>query len=328
MPAERAQPQPWGLPPVGEIRLGYDVVDVFTDRAFAGNPLAVVYGAESLSGQQMLAMAMEFNLSETVFPVSLTAADREAGADYRVRIFTPGGEIPFAGHPTIGTAWALRSRGDIVGTEVTQACGAGHIGVRLGSDPSGDVELTAVPRDHARSLSAEEVEAVVPLVGLEPGDAVGTAYVAGCGLSWLYLPVAADALPRARPSSTRLSDVGVDLSGLQDPIDGIDVYAMACDAPGPEGELAVCSRVFVPGLGIAEDPATGSAAVGLGLALVAAGLAAPEGETRYRIEQGVDMGRPSLLNARVHAVGGVATMARVGGSVVPVASGTIATPRP
>ncbi len=94
-------------------RLRYEVVDVFAERRYAGNPLAVVYGADALETAQLHALAMEFNLSETAFPVALTDEDRAAGADYRVRIFTPGGEIPFAGHPTVGTAWSLRSSGVI-----------------------------------------------------------------------------------------------------------------------------------------------------------------------------------------------------------------------
>lgn len=307
-------------------RLTYDVVDVFTDRAFAGNPLAVVYGAEDLTGEQMLALASEFNLSETTFPVPLTAADRAAGVDYRLRIFTPGGEIPFAGHPTIGTAWALQSRGELVGPAVTQACGAGLISVRLGSDPSDLIELSAAPRDHARMLTDSEVEAVAPLVGLSVEDIAGPAYLAGCGLTWLFLRVGTEALPRARPSSTRLADVALDQSGLQDPMDGIDAYALAPAGLRGDDRLHIFSRVFVPGLGISEDPATGSAAVGLGLALVAAGLAAPEGETSYLIEQGVEMGRPSLLAAKVEASHGVATRAHVAGQVVAIASGTIAVP--
>jgi trans-2,3-dihydro-3-hydroxyanthranilate isomerase len=326
MPADHSQTERWERVRNDERRLSYDVVDVFTDRAFAGNPLAVVYGADDLSGDQMLAVATEFNLSETTFPVPLTASDRAAGADYRLRIFTPGGEIPFAGHPTIGSAWALRVRGDIDGEEVTQACGAGMIAVRLGAAPTDPVELRAAARDAARMLTAAEVEAVVPLVGLKVADVAGPAYLAGCGLSWLYLRVRPEAVPRARPSGVRLADVAVDQSGLMDPIDGIDVYALAPDGSDATSGLQIFSRVFVPGFGIPEDPATGSAAVGLGLALVASGLAAPEGQTPYRIEQGVEMGRPSVLAARVEAAGGTGTEAYVAGEVVPIASGTIAVP--
>ena len=310
-------------------RLDYEVVDVFTAHPFAGNPLAVVYGADELSSEQMLALATEFNLSETTFPLALTPADEAAGADYRLRIFTPGGEVPFAGHPTLGTAWALRARGDLGDGDVTQACGSGLIRVRLPSDRSRAVELSAAPRDAARELSPTEVAAAVGLVGLTVDDIAGPAHLAGCGLTWLYLRVSAEAVSRARPSGVRLAEVAIDRSGLTDPLDGVDVYAVA---PGStrvvDDGLHIFSRVFVPGFGIAEDPATGSAAVGLGLVLVAAGLASAEGQTSYRIEQGVEMGRPSLLSGRVDAAGGVARLAHVAGHVVPVAAGTIAVPAP
>ncbi|MFY9913255.1 MAG: PhzF family phenazine biosynthesis protein, partial [Nocardioidaceae bacterium] len=257
-------------------RLRYEVVDVFAERRYAGNPLAVVYGADALETAQLHALAMEFNLSETAFPVALTDEDRAAGADYRVRIFTPGGEIPFAGHPTVGTAWSLRSSGVIEPGARRQACGAGLIGVQVPADPDADVELTALPRDHARRLSRDDTAELAELVGLGVDDVVGDAYAAGCGLSWLYLRVRPDAVGRSRPGSRQVSETSVDLSFLQDPFDGIDVYA-AEPAGGAGGSVSIRSRVYVPGFGIPEDPATGSAAAGLGLVLVASGLAAGEG---------------------------------------------------
>jgi trans-2,3-dihydro-3-hydroxyanthranilate isomerase len=326
MPAAGTEPASSNGVATASTRLEYEVVDVFTAHAFAGNPLAVVYGGDDLTTQQMLAMATEFNLSETAFPVALTAVDRSAGADYRLRIFTPGGEIPFAGHPTLGSAWALHQRGAVAAGGVVQACAAGLIRVRLPSEPDGPVELSAAPRDAARQLSEVDIADVVPLVALDAEDVAGPAYIAGCGLTWLYLQVSPEAVARARPSSVRLSEVGLDQTGLTDPMDGIDVFALDPASPDATGALSISSRVFVPGFGIPEDPATGSAAVGLGLALVAAGHARPDGETWYRIEQGVQMGRPSLLVGRVDATAGVATRAHVCGHVVPVAAGTIAVP--
>src|SRR5215212_7873934 len=126
-----------------DIRLGYDIVDVFTDRPFAGNQLAVVHGADELTTEQCLAIAREFNFSETTFP-SATVTD---GREYATRIFTPGGEIPFAGHPTLGTASVLRSRGLLTSDDTVQDCAAGRVGVRFGGDGGdGDdmVELSAV----------------------------------------------------------------------------------------------------------------------------------------------------------------------------------------
>jgi trans-2,3-dihydro-3-hydroxyanthranilate isomerase len=150
------------------VQLSYDVVDVFTDQAYAGNPLAVVYGAERLSTAQLNAIAREFNLSETTFPLPLTAADRSAGADYRVRIFTPGDEVPFAGHPTLGTAWALRERGLLQSGRRLQSCPAGLVGVSVPTDPTGAVELSAPPGDAARSLPENDAGQLAELVGLAP----------------------------------------------------------------------------------------------------------------------------------------------------------------
>jgi trans-2,3-dihydro-3-hydroxyanthranilate isomerase len=295
--------------------LTFDVVDVFTDRPFAGNQLAVVHGAEELSTAQCLAIAQEFNFSETTFPAAVE------GSSYSTRIFTPGSEIPFAGHPTLGTAWVLRERGLLTADEVVQHCGAGEIGVRFMAD--GAVELTATPRDVAGPLNEELTAALLEDVGLSPSDLAGSAWVAGTGLSFVHLPVIEDAVSRARPSFTPLSEY-VDrfdaVGRTRDPIEGVNLHHVAGEAP----ELTVRSRVFVPGLGVAEDPATGSAAAGLGIALVATGRL-PEGG-RYTITQGVEMGRPSRLLGRVEVADGVATRCHVAGHVQKVASGRIAVP--
>jgi trans-2,3-dihydro-3-hydroxyanthranilate isomerase len=303
-------------------RLEYEIVDVFADSAFAGNPLAIVYGADGLDDSQLQAIATEFNLSETTFPAEPAEDDRAAGADYRVRIFTPATEIPFAGHPTIGTAWALARRGLVAPGERGQACGAGVIGLRIPDDESAPVSLSASPGDHARQLSADEAAELASLVSLSVEDVAGPAYAAGCGLTWTYLPVQSHALPRARAVGRTLAETGIDLSALRDPVDGIDVYVVDADAPA----VSVRSRCFVPGFGIPEDPATGSAAAGLGLVLVASGVAAADGDTSYEIEQGVDMGRPSRISGRVEAAAGVATRVHVSGTVVSIARGAIRIP--
>ena len=160
-------------------------------------------------------------------------------------------------------------------------------------------------------------------IGMTAGDLVGDAVVAGCGLSFVHLPVSGAALTRAHVRRESMS--AVDLAGhvLQDPLIGLNVFAVADDS----GEvLSVRSRVFVPGPSMPEDPATGSAAVGLGVALVATGVAAPDGLTRYEIEQGVELGRPSYLSGRVEASAGVATRCWVAGQVVPIGGGRIAIP--
>ncbi|MGI9156752.1 MAG: PhzF family phenazine biosynthesis protein [Marmoricola sp.] len=316
--------------------LQYDVVDVFAERPFTGNQLAVVHGTEGLSDAQLLAIAREFSFSETTFP---GPADE---ASYPVRIFTPGGEIPFAGHPTLGAAWVLRARGLVPAGELTQVCGAGEIGVRFASDEPEDlVELTATPRDLAGPLPDQAVAALLVDLGLSADDRAGDAWVAGAGLDFVHLPVTPDAIRRARPARASIGVLaearaqravswgGVsDLAGgldLTAPLEGVNLFAPA-ETGGSGPTLTVQARVFVPGLSVAEDPATGSAAAGLGIALVAMGLL-PDGGA-YEISQGVEMGRPSRLFGRVEVAFGVASRVHVAGQVFPVARGTIAVPRP
>lgn len=292
------------------MRLRYDIVDVFTDRPFAGNQLAVVHGAEDLTTEQCLALAREFNFSESTFPAPAGASE------YANRIFTPAGEIPFAGHPTLGTAWVLRSLGLLGSDSVTQVCGVGRIGVRFDGDR---VELTATPRDLVGPVADELVAALVADLGLSLTDLAGPVYVAGCGLSFAHVPVVPDAVARAQVSTRPLSEY-VPAIETRDPFEGINLVAVSGSAPG----LSVHARVFVPGLSVPEDPATGSAAAGLGIALVAAGLL-PDGGS-YDIVQGVEMGRPSRLAGRVEVADGAATVCHVAGEVQHVASGEIAVP--
>jgi trans-2,3-dihydro-3-hydroxyanthranilate isomerase len=299
------------------VRLSFDILDVFTDRPFAGNQLAVVHGADDMTTEQCQAIAQEFGYSETAFPGS----DVREAREYDVRIFTPEQEIPFAGHPTIGTAWALRSRGLLDSSECVQVCGAGRIEVSFDGEQVG---LAATPRDLAGPLDDALARDVLRVVGLDLKDLAGQAWIAGCGLTFVHLPVTEEAVLRARPTSRRLGDDLLTrleaLGDVTDLMDAFNVHAVAGDAP----RLSVHSRVFVPGAGVSEDPATGSAAAGLGMALVASGLL-PEGG-RYDIIQGVEMGRPSSLAGRVEASGGRATLCHVAGQVHQVAAGEIEVP--
>jgi len=287
--------------------LTYDVVDVFCDRAFAGNPLAVVHGAGDLGRAQLQALAREFNLSETTFP---TPRDDEA---YDVRIFTPALEIPFAGHPTVGTAWLLRRRGELAGPQVVQHCGAGPIVVDVDDDGA---ELTARPRYVTERSGGS---ALATGVGLGADDVEGGSRAASCGLAWTFLRVSDPAVTRSAPLA------GLEVEGVgADPMGGLCVYAVA---PGDAGTLAVHSRVYSVERGVVvEDPATGSAAAALGPVLVADRLTTTDGTTRYVISQGVEAGRPSTLYARVDVAAGEATHVHVRGGVSHVASGTIAVP--
>ena len=280
--------------------LAYEVVDVFTDRAYAGNPLAVVLDADELSTEQLQAIAQEFALSETAFPMS--ASD---GADYRLRIFTPQVELPFAGHPSVGAADVLARLGRVARGRVVQSCGAGLLPLEIADST---VTLTAGPPVWGEAVDAS---ALLAAVGLSHADLDGQPRRAGCGIDFHYLPVRPGALARVYADMRAVAAFG-----------GAGISVVSWD-----GTAARC-RVFAAGAGVGEDPATGSAAVGLGVFLVVSGLVAGDGETSYDVVQGVEMGRPSLQRCTVVARGGVPVEARVSGSVVPVARGEIRIPAP
>jgi trans-2,3-dihydro-3-hydroxyanthranilate isomerase len=277
--------------------LPYHVVDVFTDRPYAGNPLAVVLGADDLPTEALQAIAREFNLSETTFPM---ASDR---ADYRVRIFTAGTELPFAGHPSIGTAWLLARLGRIPTGPVTQDCGAGLLPVDVtaeGATLTGGAATVSGPLDPEPLLTA---------VGLDAGSLSDLAPVrtAGTGLEWTYLPVTPDAVARAEPDWPALRRSVASM--------GVAVFSWS---EGVAHLRAMTDEGF-------EDPATGSAALGFGVYLATSGLV-PDGTTDYRISQGTEIGRPSTLHGTVTHTAGTITTVTVRGTVVPIATGELTPP--
>jgi trans-2,3-dihydro-3-hydroxyanthranilate isomerase len=296
--------------------LRFDIVDVFTGRPFAGNQLAVVHGAACLTSGQCQALAREFGFPETTFPVPVSPAS------YYTRIFTPGSEVPFAGHPTLGTAWVLRANGHLSATRVTQACGVGDIEVTF--TDSGDVELSAPARDLAGPMPVELAGELLVDVGLSADDLDGQVYVAGTGLNFVFLPVRPAAVSRARAPRRSLSGYGV-LSALrlQDPVGGVAVFATG-SSEGASGDLPVHARVFVPDLAVPEDPATGSAAAGLGQVLAATGRVRRDG--RYTVSQGAELGRPSTLHGWLEHDGDRLRAVHVGGGVHAVGRGEIEVP--
>ncbi|MET8149313.1 PhzF family phenazine biosynthesis protein [Actinoplanes sp. NPDC049668] len=283
--------------------VAYEIVDVFTDRPYAGNPLAVVFGAEALAGDQMQLMAREFNLSETVFVLP-----PEAGGSYRARIFTPETELPFAGHPSIGAAVTSVRRGLAAAGDLVQECGAGLLPISV--TPASATLTGGTP-----TLGAGlPVGGLLDLVGLGADDFAGGSAqpaLAGCGLEFVFLPVRRDALARAWADAEQARALKVT---------GISVFAWDAEA------RTAYVRVFCPGVSVPEDPATGSAALGLGVWLVGNGLLPGDQTSSYTVHQGVEMHRPSLLRCTVTAAGGAATVATVSGHVVPVARGEIAVP--
>lgn len=287
--------------------LDYHVVDVFTDRAYAGNPLAVVLDADGLTTTQMQQIAREFNLSETTFVLPSTSD----GATYRVRIFTPGVELPFAGHPSVGTAWLLARLGRIPTGDVVQECGAGLLPVVVtteGATLSGGPVSQSEPEDPGPLAAA---------IGLGADDLVGTAMRwCGCGIDFGYLHVHDGALARCAPDLAQLAATGRPGNA------GVSVFSLAGDGV----DTKVHARVFAAGAGVAEDPATGSAALGLGVYLVASGLLPADASSTFSVEQGVEIGRPSRLEVVVTARAGRVVTAQVTGGVVAIATGRITPP--
>jgi len=284
--------------------VAYEIVDVFTDRPFAGNPLAVVYGATDLAADQMHTLAREFNLAETVFVLPPTGE-----ATYRARIFTPEGEIPFAGHPSVGAAVTSARRGLFPPGRVVQECGAGLLPIDVASSSAvltGGEPVLGEPLDP---------EPLLAMAGLTAEDYAGSEAAAprsaGCGLPWVFLPVRRESLAKAHIDDVAAARLGV-----------TELAMFAWSSADREAR----SRVFCPGAAVPEDPATGSAALGLGVWLVAAGWLPPSETSSYRVHQGIEMGRPSLLECTVTAAAGAATSATVAGHVCPIAKGEIAVP--
>jgi len=294
-------------------------VDVFTERVFGGNPLAVVFEAATLDGGEMQAIAREMNCSETTFLLPPTRPDCAA----RVRIFTPAREVPFAGHPTIGTSWVLA-------TERLMAAGATSFNLEEGIGP---VEVTLEGEPTRPSfLWMRHGEA---RFGAELGDRAGFARALGLaetdllagapvctgstGNAFLYIPLRdRDAVDRARldvPSLLAAQGEGPNL--------GVFVFA-----PDPNPRAGrVYSRMFAPHTsGVPEDPATGSASGPLGAYLVERGLVAPAATVEIVSEQGTRMGRQSFIRIRVGMSGGRIGEILVGGSVVPVIEGRLRVP--
>ncbi|MFL6239552.1 MAG: PhzF family phenazine biosynthesis protein [Actinomycetes bacterium] len=283
--------------------LRYEVVDVFADSPYAGNPLAVVFGADDLDTPAMQSIAREFNLSETTFPVRTATR-----ADYRLRIFTPVNELPFAGHPSVGTAWLMAQRGLVKPGQVTQECGAGLLPLEVDDDGA---TLTGGEASVGDPLEPEPLLSAVGLT-IADYDPVAAPRVAGTGLPQVHLPVRRAALARAVPDSARI--LAVDPAGM------INLFAWDADSRTSH------ARMFGAGAGVVEDPATGSAALGFGVWLASSELVPEDGTTTYTIRQGIEMGRPSRLEGSVTTAGGRVVRTTVRGSVVAVARGEIARP--
>lgn len=295
--------------------------DIFTSRVFGGNPLAVFPDARDIPEESLQHIAREFNLSETVF----IYPPADSSHTRRLRIFTPAAEIPFAGHPTVGAAFVLATLGeiDLEGSEThvvfEEGVGPVPVLVRTRDGKPTFTQLTTAVRPEigppapGRSILAD-------ILSLEVADILGgmtSPQAVSCGLPFLIVALKdRDAVRRAK---VRLDHWESSLRMYWAP--SIMVFARDAELEGSD----IRARVFVPGLAVPEDPATGSAAAALGAYL---GARDTTGATQlhYVVEQGFEMGRPSILVIDVDKADGNVSSVHVGGEAVMVSEGAITIP--
>lgn len=304
------------------MRLPYHTLDVFSRDTFGGNPLGVFPDAAHLPTALMQRIAGEMNLSETVF---LGPPETPTGSA-RVRIFTPWVEIPFAGHPTVGTAIFLAGRlpqAAIVGGRaklvLEENVGLVPVEVRFEGGRPVFAQLTTAQLPEHRPAPHAPAE-LAAMISIDVADVCPEglpAQMVSCGLPYYIVPVRSlDAVRRAALDSSIWRRL---LHGTW----AHHVYVICMDAEGEGVDVHV--RMFAPGSGVPEDPATGSAAAALGGYLAALDGRA-QGTLRWVAEQGIEMGRPSLLHIEADRAGGATTAIRVGGHAVHVSEGTMIVP--
>ncbi len=297
----------------------YYLMDVFTDRMFGGNPLAVVPESPNLASETMQSIARELNLSETVF-----VFPAEQGGLKKVRIFTPRSELPFAGHPTVGTAILLGELGLAPQPEgecrivLEEGVGPVPVALKMKQGRPEFAQLTAAQRPELRptSLARERIAAMLSLetTDLHPGPLEPIA--ASCGVPFFFVPLK-DRAALAR-ATLNISAWQMDLAGSW--AEHVHVYAMEAELPGSD----LRARMFSPAAGIAEDPATGGAAVALA-GYLAKQRPESSGTFRWTMEQGFEMGRPSLLYLEADKRNDEVTAVRVGGRAIVIGEGTLRT---
>jgi trans-2,3-dihydro-3-hydroxyanthranilate isomerase len=294
--------------------------DVFTETRFGGNPLAVLPKGEGLSDRQMQQITREFNFSETafVFPA-------KAGHTRHVRIFTPGGEIPFAGHPNVGTAFVLAGTGEF--GEITSSLTvtfeekAGLVSVAIRAE-QGNIVSCELAAPQSLSLGKTvPAELVASAVSLDREDIVTDTHhpqICSVGLPFVFTELRdRAALERARINMSgfeALCDLGVNPQ--------LHLYVRVSESEPDWHGFDIRARMFAPLSGVPEDPATGSASCALA-GLLAHYKEGPSGSFAWRIAQGVEMGRPSTLIARAEKADGTVQATWVGGSCVMVSEGFI-----
>src|SRR6266436_1246418 len=292
----------------------YYICDVFTERRFGGNPLAVLPKADGLSDHQMQQITREFNFSESafVFPA-------KAGNTRHVRIFTPGGEIPFAGHPNVGTAFVLASAGEFgeVNSSLTVAFEeeAGLVPVTIYCEQRAVVRCEVAAPESLSLGKTVSTQLVASAVSLSPEDILTDTHppqVCSVGLPF----VTTELKDRTALERARINMSGFDALADMDIKPSLHLYVRVSD------DFDIRARMFAPLSGVPEDPATGSASCALA-GLLAHYKEEPNGSFAWRIAQGVEMGRPSTLLARAEKEDGVVQTTRIGGASVLVSEGVI-----
>ncbi|HEX6441449.1 MAG TPA: PhzF family phenazine biosynthesis protein [Stellaceae bacterium] len=298
------------------MQLDFVTVDVFTDRRFGGNPLAVVLNADGLSAAQMQAVAGEFNLSETTFVLP----PKNPAHTAEVRIFTPKAELPFAGHPNVGTGFVLANLGQVYGRPADDPLlfeeKAGLVPIALLRQGGAIVgaRLTAPqPLSRAAEIGAEIVAAACSLSAEDVETRNHMPCVASCGTAFILAELKRrEALARAQPRG--------EIFARHFPVDGATGIHLYLRDAGDGADIR--ARMFAPLHGVPEDPATGSANLALA-GLLASLRPEPELSLELRIIQGAEMGRPSLLEAAAEKRSGKVVETRIGGRCVLVMRGQI-----
>ena len=296
----------------------FTLVDVFTSRPFGGNQLAVFTDAAALSAPEMQELAHEMNFSESTFVMP-----PESSGARRVGIFTPKHEMPMAGHPTVGTTWVLASRGEIAlksaSVDAILQLGIGPVTVTVESTGGKPDFVWMAHREAEFGAKRTDVERFADAIGIDTADIRGDLpiQIVSTGFPFVFVPLrTVEALGRCYPNKVAIAALFKTGPREQPPL----IYMFVAQ---PSGEFSVRSRMFAPFNGIAEDPATGSAAAPFGAYAATYGLINPTPRTEFLIQQGVEMGRPSEIRVEVARKDSGAFAIRIGGRCAIVGEGAM-----
>lgn len=291
-------------------KYAFETFDVFTDRRFAGNPLAVLTDARGLSSEAMQTITREFNLAESTFILP----PEDPANDAKVRIFTIGYEMPFAGHPTVGTAISIaRARGLEGVLQLELKTGVFPVRVWKANNVwRAEFTNPNLPKESGTTPAPEALEAALSLPNGSADRGAHRPRRVGAGVHYVYVKA-----PLAAVKAARLNSAAFEALDLGETV-GVLLYAEG----GEAADAAYHVRMFAPGAGVVEDPATGSAAAALP-GQIALSQRLSDGTHRWIVEQGFEIGRPSRIEVGVDSAGGAVTAVRVGGAAVPVSTGVI-----